>query len=79
MILPERVLDQIEGSVDSMTGDGAYDEQAVYDAVAKLHPEAAVIIPPRSTAASSETAAAGMGVLAGSGVPDIPSGAWLKP
>ena len=39
-----------------MTGDGAYDGQAVYDEVAKRHPEAAVIIPPRSTAVSSETA-----------------------
>jgi hypothetical protein len=52
------LLDQIEGAVGSMTGDGAYDEQAVYDAVARRHPEAAVIIPPRLTAVSSETAAA---------------------
>jgi len=37
-----------------MTGDGAYDGQVVYDAVAQRHPEAAVIIPPRSTAVSSE-------------------------
>lgn len=82
------LLDQIEGSVGSMTGDGAYDGQAVYDEVAKRHPEAAVIIPPRSTAISSETASTqrtsisrrsqGMGVLAGSGVPDIPGGASLK-
>lgn len=48
------LLDQIEGPVGSMTGDGAYDGQVVYDAVAKRHPEAAVIIPPRSTAVSSE-------------------------
>jgi len=48
------LLDQIEGSLGSMTGDGAYDGRAVYDAVAKRHPEAAVIIPPRSTAVSSE-------------------------
>ena len=53
--LPD-LLDQIEGPVASMIGDGAYDGQAVYDAVAKRHPEAAVIIPPRSTAVSSETA-----------------------
>ena len=48
------LLDQIEGPVGSMTGDGAYDGQVVYDAVAQRHPEAAVIIPPRSTAVSSE-------------------------
>jgi hypothetical protein len=48
------LLDQVEGPVGSMTGDGAYDGQVVYDAVAQRHPEAAVIIPPRSTAVSSE-------------------------
>ena len=52
------LLGQIEGSLGSMTGDGAYDGRAVYDAVAKRHPEAAVIIPPRSTAVSSEGPAA---------------------
>jgi transposase len=51
------LLDQIEDPVASMTGDGAYDGQAVYDAVAKRQPGAAVIIPPRSTAVSSEAAA----------------------
>ena len=49
--LPD-LLDQIERPVASMIGNGAYDGQAVYDAVAKRHPEAAVIIPPRSTAVS---------------------------
>lgn len=53
--LPD-LLDQIEAPVASMIGDGAYDGQAVYDAVTRRHPEAAVIIPPRSTAVSSETA-----------------------
>src|ERR1019366_5472780 len=48
------LLDQIDGSVGSMTGDGAYDGEVVYDAVAKRHPEATVIIPPRSTAVSSK-------------------------
>ena len=38
-----------------MTADGAYDGEAVYDAVAERHPEAAVIIPPRITAVPSET------------------------
>src|ERR1019366_7030918 len=44
------LLDQIDGSVGSMTGDGAYDGEVGYDAVGKRHPEATVIIPPRSTA-----------------------------
>jgi hypothetical protein len=38
-----------------MTADGAYDGQVVYDAVTQRHPDAAVIIPPRSTAVPSET------------------------
>lgn len=54
--VPE-LLDQIEGSVGSFIGDGAYDGKTVYDAVADRHPEAAVIIPPRSTAIPSKTAA----------------------
>jgi hypothetical protein len=49
------LLDQIGVDVASLTADGAYDGEAVYDAVAKRHPKAAVIIPPRSTAVSSET------------------------
>jgi Transposase DDE domain len=51
------LLDQIAGPVTSMTGDGAYDTAAVYDAVEERHPEAAIVIPPRSTAILSETAA----------------------
>jgi hypothetical protein len=53
--LPD-LLDQIEGSVGSVTADGAYDGQAAYDSVLQRHPAAAVIIPPRSTAVSSELA-----------------------
>ena len=34
------LLDQIDAEVVSMTADGAYDGEAVYDAVAKRHPEA---------------------------------------
>jgi hypothetical protein len=49
------LLDQIDVDVASLTADGAYDGEAVYDAVAERHPKAAVIIPPRSTAISSET------------------------
>jgi hypothetical protein len=40
-----------------MTADGAYDGEAVYDTTAERHPEAAVIIPPRATAVSNESAA----------------------
>ena len=40
-----------------MTADGAHDGEAVYDAVAERHPEAAVIIPPRATAVPSEPTA----------------------
>jgi hypothetical protein len=51
------LLDQIDGSIASMTGDRAHDGQAAYDAVAERHPEPAVVIPPRSTAAPSATTA----------------------
>jgi hypothetical protein len=50
------LLDQVAGSVASFTGDGAYDQQGVSNAVAERHPMAAVIVPPRSTAVPSETA-----------------------
>lgn len=39
-----------------LTADGAYDQEGVAAAVATRQPEAAVIVPPRSTAVSSETA-----------------------
>jgi hypothetical protein len=51
------LLDQIDVGVASMTADGAYDSQVVYDAVAARHPKAAVIVPPRITATASETTA----------------------
>ena len=50
------LLDQVAGPIASFTGDGAYDRDDVYDAVAERHPEAAVIVPPRGTAVPSETA-----------------------
>jgi hypothetical protein len=50
------LLDQAEGPLASFTADGAYDQDSIYDAVAERNPEAAVIVPPRSTAALSETA-----------------------
>jgi transposase len=52
-----RLLDQIEADVASMTADGAYDGEAVYNAVAERHPGAAVIIPPRVTAVAIGTTA----------------------
>ena len=51
------LLDQIDADVASMTADGAYDGEAVYDAVAERHPATAVVIPPRVTAVPSETTA----------------------
>ncbi len=50
------LLDQVAGSVASVTADGAYDQEGVAAAVAECHPEAAIIVPPRSTAVPSETA-----------------------
>ena len=51
------LLDQVPGPVASFTADGAYDQEGVSAAVAERYPEAAIIVPPRSTAVSSETAA----------------------
>src|SRR5919202_2456451 len=50
------LLEQIDATVASFTGDGAYDQEGVYDAVAQRHPAAVVITPPRSSAVPSETA-----------------------
>src|SRR3954463_11561889 len=50
------LLDQVEDPVASFTADGAYDQESVYAAVAERHPEAAVVVPPRSTAVPSATA-----------------------
>src|SRR3954467_5879603 len=50
------LLDQVEGAVPSLTGDGAYDREDVYGAVAERHPEAAVIVPRRRDAVPSDTA-----------------------
>ena len=50
------LLDQAVGSVASFTGDGAYGQDRVYASAAERHPEAAVVVPPRSTAVPSETA-----------------------
>jgi DDE family transposase len=50
------LLDQLDDQIASFTGDGAYDQEGVYASVAERHPEAAVIVPPRSTAVLSDTA-----------------------
>jgi transposase len=44
------LLDQVTGAIASVTADGAYDGDPVYQAVAERAPEADVIIPPRATA-----------------------------
>ena len=50
------LLDQVAGPVASFTADGAYDQEGVAATVAGRHPEAVIIVPPRSTAVPSETA-----------------------
>ena len=52
------LLDQVTGPVASVTGDGAYDREGIYASVAARHPEAAVIVPPRSSAVPSAAAEA---------------------
>jgi hypothetical protein len=50
------LLDQADGPIASFTGDGTYDQEGVYSGVAERHPEASVIVPPRSTAVPGDTA-----------------------
>jgi hypothetical protein len=50
------LLEQVAGPVASFTGDGAYDRDDVYREVCQRHPDAAVIVPPRSSAVPSATA-----------------------
>jgi hypothetical protein len=50
------LLDQVTTSVASFTADSAYDQEGVAAAVAERHRDAAVIVPPRTTAVPSETA-----------------------
>jgi hypothetical protein len=50
------LLDQIDDPIASLTGDGAYDQDGVYGEVAARHPDAAVIVPPRSSGVPSEMA-----------------------
>ena len=52
------LLDQVSDPVASFTADGAYDQDGVYRDVAARHPEASVIVPPRSSAVPSVAAEA---------------------
>ena len=49
-------LDRVEGPLASLTGDGAYDQEGVTASIGSPHPDAAIIVPPRSTAVPSEAA-----------------------
>jgi hypothetical protein len=44
-------------ALPSFIGDGAYDQAGIYGTVGKRHPDADVIVPPRSTAVLSEDVA----------------------
>ena len=50
------LLDQVAGPIASFTADSAYDQDGIYGEVAARHPDAAVIVPPRSSAVPSATA-----------------------
>ncbi len=50
------LLDRVDGSVAAFIGDGAYDRDDVYAEVAAHHPDAAVVVPPRSSAVPSVAA-----------------------
>src|SRR5918998_1261094 len=50
------LLDRIDGPVVSFTADGAFDRDDVYGEVAARHADAAVIVPPRSSAVPSDAA-----------------------
>lgn len=50
------LLDQVTDPIASFTADGAYDQDGVYGEVAARHPDASVVVPPRSSAVPSATA-----------------------
>jgi hypothetical protein len=50
------LLDQVEDALASFTGDGAYDQDNVAAAIAERHPDATIIVPPRSSAVPSDMA-----------------------
>ncbi|PWC60774.1 transposase [Azospirillum sp. TSH7] len=49
------LLDQIARPIGTVLADGAYDGEPIYQAVMGHTPDAAVVIPPRSTAVPSDT------------------------
>jgi len=50
------LIERVDGPVVSFTADEAYDRDDVYAGVAKRHPAAGVIVPPRSGSVRSDTA-----------------------
>ena len=50
------LLDQIDGPVSAVLADGAYDGDPTYQTILDRHPDAMVVIPPRSNAVLSDTA-----------------------
>jgi hypothetical protein len=52
------LLDRADGPVASFTDDGPYERDDVYAEVTARHPDAAVIVPPRSSAVPSTAAEA---------------------
>jgi hypothetical protein len=48
------LLEQIPGPLAFFVGDGAYDQAGIYATVAQRHPDAEVIVPPRSMAVLSD-------------------------
>jgi hypothetical protein len=50
------LLDRVDGSMASFIGDGAYDREDVSIEVTSRHPDAVVVVPPRSSAVPSDTA-----------------------
>ncbi len=47
---------RVQGPLASFTGDGAYDQDNVTAAIVARHPDAAIIVPPRSSAVPSNMA-----------------------
>ena len=50
------LLDRIGEPLASFTGDGAYDQEGVTASIGSRHPDAVIIVPPRSTAVPSDMA-----------------------
>ena len=50
------LLNQIPGPIASVTADGTYDQDRIYESVAERHPEAAVFVPSRAPVVPGGTA-----------------------